>query len=226
MSALGDVERAPVHGGLHALVLAALPQVPRDSEAIQRALDDVLARDEFTQSKVRTPSWLEKLWHEFVDWFQRTFDFDLAGAGPFVVKAFYVLMIVAVLYLGVRLVLAWIRSRRATPEAALESARAARVAELLASARAARANGDVVLALRLHFWALVIGLSERGDLEYRDAWTNRELVERGHPRPEVARILAALVPDLDAKSFGHAPASDADVEQLAQLCREHLGAAA
>lgn len=206
--------------------MSALPQAPRDSDAIQRALDDVLAREEFAQSKVRTPSWLEKAWDNFVEWLERTFDFDLSGAGPLVVKAFYVLMAAAAIYLVVRLVVAWVRSRRATPEAALESARAARVAELLAAARAARANGDVVLALRLHFWALVIGLSERGDLEYRDAWTNRELVERGHPRPDVERILAALVPGLDAKSFGHAPASDADVEELAQLCREHLGATA
>ena len=206
--------------------MSALPQAPREPAAIQRAVEDVLARDEFAQSKIRTPSWLESLWNDFTDWFERTFDFHIGGAGELVATLIYVLLAAAVLYLVVRVVLAWLRNRRATPEAVLENARAVRVAQLLAAARAARANGDVVLALRLHFWALVIGLSERGDLEYRDSWTNRELVERGHPRPEVARILAALVPGLDARSFGHAPASDADVEELAQLCREHLGGVA
>lgn len=201
----------------------ALFQAPRDSETIQRAVEGVLARDEFARAVQREPSWLEQRWDDFTDWLERTFQLELGGAGDLLATVVYVLLAAAVIFLAVRLVMAWIRRRRETPEAALENARAVRVAELLAAARAARASGDVVAALRLHFWALVIGLSERGDLEYRDAWTNRELVERGRPRPEVERLLAALVPGLDAKSFGHAPASDADVEELAQLCREHLG---
>jgi len=203
--------------------MSAFSQAPRDSETIRRTIDGVLARDEFARAVQHEPSWLEQRWNEFTDWLERTFDLDIGGAGDLLVTLLYVLLAAAVVFLVVRLVMAWLRNRRATPEATLEHARAARVAELLAAARAARANGDVVTSLRLHFWALVIGLSERGDLEYRDAWTNRELVERGHPRPEVARVLAPLVPGLDAKSFGHAPASDADVEELAQLCREHLG---
>lgn len=90
-------------------------------------------------------------------------------------------------------------------------------------AREARAKRAFADALRFYAWALVVGLSERGDLEYRDAWTNRELVERGRPRPEALRVLAPLVPELDAKSFGHEPALEADVERLERLCREHLG---
>ena len=71
--------------------------------------------------------------------------------------------------------------------------------------------------------ALVLGLSERGELEYRDAWTNRELLERGSPRRDVAPILAGLVPRLDAQSFGHEPAGPADVENLSSLCDRLLG---
>ncbi|HZO10199.1 MAG TPA: DUF4129 domain-containing protein, partial [Myxococcota bacterium] len=87
----------------------------------------------------------------------------------------------------------------------------------------AAARGDRVAALRLLFRALVLGLSQRGELEYRDAWTNRELLERGAPPRDVAPVLAALVPRLDAQSFGHEPAVAEDVERLAALCDRFLG---
>ena len=60
-----------------------------------------------------------------------------------------------------------------------------RVLALRAAARTARAEGDVRLALRQLFLALFLGLGERGDLRYHDAWTNRELLRRG-PCPGLA----------------------------------------
>jgi hypothetical protein len=101
-----------------------------------------------------------------------------------------------------------------------------RIDELRARAQAARAAGDLVLALRLHFAALVIALGTRGDLEYRDAWTNRELLARGRPSEPVAALLAPLVEELDRKGFGGAPASEEDVETIERLSRHLLGARA
>ena len=99
---------------------------------------------------------------------------------------------------------------------------ARRVGELLAGARDARAAGDLRLALRLYFFALVVGLGRRGDLEYRDTWTNRELLERGHPTAPVSLLLEPLVGDLDRKGFGLAPTTEQDVTHLADLCARWL----
>lgn len=104
-----------------------------------------------------------------------------------------------------------------------------RVRELARRSREARERGELVLALRLSFFALVVGLSRRGDLEYRDAWTNRELVQRGRAPAPVAGELATLVADLDAKTFGSEPVELADLEHLdalhARWLGEHGGAA-
>jgi hypothetical protein len=104
--------------------------------------------------------------------------------------------------------------------------RAMRVADLRRRAREAEAAGDHAQALRFYFWALVVGLGQRGELEYRDAWTNRELLERGAPRPDVERVLRPLVPELDRKTFGRVPADADDVRRMAELCDNWLGAAA
>jgi hypothetical protein len=97
-----------------------------------------------------------------------------------------------------------------------------RVSELLARARTAREEGDLVLALRLTFFALVIGLGRRGDLEYRDSWTNRELLARGHPSADVAARLGPLVDELDFKMFGDGLTTESDLERLDELCRRWL----
>ena len=77
--------------------------------------------------------------------------------------------------------------------------------------------------MRLYFRALVLGLSERGELRYRDAWTNRELLELGAPRRDVLPLLLPLVPRLDAQSFGREPTTAEDVDRLASLCDRLLG---
>ena len=97
--------------------------------------------------------------------------------------------------------------------------------ELLAEARAARARGDLPLALRLFFFALVVGLGRVGDLEYHDAWTNRELLQRGSPSPQVARSLEGVVRELDLKGFGRVPTVAGDVDRLEALCSRLLGGA-
>ncbi|MFO1009497.1 MAG: hypothetical protein U1F29_05485 [Planctomycetota bacterium] len=195
----------------------------RDPATIHRVVEDVLAQEDYRRAGPREPSWLERLWERISEWFSDHFGFEFGGGGGQV--------LVYVLYGLIALLLLWLlftfvrraALRRGAAEEAPAAARARRVQELLARAREARAKGTFADALRFYAWALVVGLSERGDLEYRDAWTNRELVERGRPRPEALRVLAPLVPELDAKSFGHEPALEADVERLERLCREHLG---
>lgn len=116
------------------------------------------------------------------------------------------------------------RDEAAVPETA--ALVASRVRELRAMAREAEAEGDWIRALRLHFFALVVGLGERGDLEYRDAWTNRELLERGRPAREVERALRPFVRLLDAHSFGNVPSGPEEVREFRALCDRMLEAGA
>ena len=114
------------------------------------------------------------------------------------------------------------RAREDAPEHGL-AGRRRRAAELRAEADRARGSGDLARALRLYLFALVVGLGRRGELEYRDAWTNRELLERGQPSAEVRAELGPLVRELDRKLFGGEPSTAEDVEHLAALCERFLG---
>lgn len=78
----------------------------------------------------------------------------------------------------------------------------ARLAEWRARAAAARTAGDLTLALRLEFFALLLALSRRGDLELRDAWTPREMLERGRPSATARAALEPWLSELDARLFG------------------------
>ncbi len=186
-----------------------------DDRAVRAVLEDVLARPEFDDE----PSQLE-------DFLRRLELPEFEGLGlPGWLGPLLVGLLVALLV--------WKFVRRAkTPDEPGESEQAGpmtpaeRVRDLLERARVARTEGDLRLALRLFFFALVIGLSNRGDLRYRDAWTWRELLARGRPGTRVKGLLAELVTELEAKEFGRAPTSAADVERLESLCRQHLGSLA
>lgn len=99
-----------------------------------------------------------------------------------------------------------------------------RVAELRELARLAAERGEWIEALRLEFFALVVGLGERGDLQYRDAWTNRELLDRGAPRPAVSRALLPIVGRLDEHSFGRRPSGPDEVREFRDVCDRLLEA--
>lgn len=93
-----------------------------------------------------------------------------------------------------------------------------RVEALRRLAREAEEAADWTRALRLHFFAAVVGLGERGDLDYRDAWTNRELLERGDPSAQVRGTLSPLMQELDERSFGLRPTEAVDVRRFSSIC--------
>jgi len=185
------------------------------AETVRRALEEVLARGEFSREK----PWLQRL-------FDRIFDgVDLPGFGAPAGIAFAAVLGLAALVLLFFVVRRLARDVRAqggaaqqAPDRAQTDDVRARVAQLLREARAARERGDLTLALRLCFFALVVGLGRRGALEYRAAWTLRELLARGQPAPEVAAMLTPLTVELEGKSFGREPTRLADVERLEELC--------
>lgn len=97
----------------------------------------------------------------------------------------------------------------------------ARLADLHARAAAARAAGDLTLALRLSFFALLVALSRRGDLDLRDAWTPREMLERGRPSARVREWLEPVLGELDAGLFGPRGVTPDDLQRF-DVLRERL----
>ena len=191
--------------------------------AIREALDGVLARREFAppgeDPMLRLFEWLGDL--------LPAIDLPRSVGWPLL----SLLAIVFAVFLGWLLVQLGLQLPRRRGFAGVESAEAARalasrVGSLRAEAEQARRGGDLRLALRLSLFALFVGLGRRGDLDYRDAWTGRELLERGKPDPEVFSLLAPLVTELDAKLFGRQPATPEDVERMERLCDQWLGGTA
>jgi len=204
-------------------VAAGLPDAAQvaSRERVAEAVDAVLSRGEFREE----PRFFAELLEEFFGWLGELFDVPVESVESGVQVLWIVLAVVA------GAALAWFavsvarsRAARRAAGATAELAEVARrVAELRAEARRAQEAGELTRALRLYFFALVVGLGELGELEYDDAWTNRELLLRGEPDAEIARRLGPLVGELDAHSFGGRPTEPAEVERFAGLCEELLG---
>ena len=191
---------------------------PVDAEEVRATVSEVLSRPEFQPRSDEEPPFLRYL-EELLSGspslgIAGDIAFWLAIACGALVLTWLTMLLLTRLPAG--------RAPRRVPEG-VERTPAERVRELLQAAASARDEGDARLALRLYFFALVVGLGARGDLEYDDAWTNRELVERGEPNTELRAWLEPLVGELDALFFGSSQPSDGDVERLAQLARQHVG---
>lgn len=197
-----------------------LQQPPAAADEVRRQVHEILARKEFAGEE---DSWFVRLLKALDE--QLHLDLGAAGMARAVFWIMAISLGVLVAWVVIREVLLRVEAAAMAKSAGRSGSSAdvsRRVEELLAASRAARAKGELVLALRLSFFALVVGLGRRGDLEYRDAWTNRELLERGAPRAEVAALLAPLVEVLDRKGFGLEPARESDVDDLEALCRRVL----
>lgn len=210
-----------------ALTIAAGALAAEDAAQarVRERLAEILARPEFRPRRRGITDWIGDRLSDAFEWLSDLFGFKVP-AGLFV-QGLYVLgfLVLALgLFLAIRRLLR--AARRDSPSVVSVAAqRAARAAQLLAQAREAAQRGDLTLAARDYFWALVVGLSERGAIEYRDSWTFREALERGAPAAEITALLTPLVPKLDALSFGHAPVLAGDVEELASLCDRWLAGA-
>jgi len=200
---------------------------PLPVEHVRSSIDEILSRSEFSGRRGAFGQWLDDTLDKILSAIGDLFGIAPGAAGGAIVVIAYVALGAALAWIVWRIVRARIATQNSAPDAPAPNsieARRARVADLRRAAGAARATGNHVLALRLYFTALVVGLGERGDLEYRDAWTNRELLERGEPSEKIERTLSPLVRDLDAKSFGGVVAIDADVAQMSRVVDDLLGA--
>jgi hypothetical protein len=200
----------------------------QDRARVKETIDRILAEKEFRPAKGGLGSWLAEKFEKLADWISELFGLHSVGSARAMLVTFLILVAVLLGWAVARAIALRRPAVLRNAPAPAPDRRAATVAALRAAAREAAARGDHLAALRLAFRALVVGLSERGDLAYRDAWTNRELLERGAPRREVLPLLAALVPRLDAQSFGREPATAEDFARIDSLCDRLLarGAAA
>lgn len=191
----------------------------RSAEEVRAALERVLARPEFASRRSMLDEWIEGA-------FERL-DLDLSsGARDAFVVVGSILLVALLGWILLRVARA-VRGERegeaggSSDEGTPDTHR--RVAELRGAARAARARGELRLALRLSFLALVIGLSKQGAVAYRDAWTWRECLSRGKPRPDARALLEGLVGELEAKDFGTFPVLASDIARLEELLDIHVG---
>jgi hypothetical protein len=194
---------------------------------IRERIDRVLAREEFRQDGNALAQWVDERLRKIARWFGDLLGLSDPGSARLALQVLLVLVGIALVWAIARLVASRRRPRRTAAGGedapSSETQRGAAVAALRREARRAAESGQQVTALRLYFRALVLGLSERGELHYRDAWTNRELLERGAPRREVLPLIAPLVPRLDAQSFGKEPVAPTDVARMKDLCDRLLG---
>jgi len=194
----------------------------RSAEEVSAALERALARRERDE-----PTMLEEL----VTWLSERFGFEpIEQAGDVILWLFVILFAVLLLWI-LRRVLArdWSGAGRGVDfddEEVRGPSIAERVALLRREAAEARARGEMRLALQKLLFALVLGLGGRGDLEFHDAWTYRELLRRGNPSPDAGAILGPLVGELEAKDYGREPVGPDDLERLESLCTRYLGGAA
>ena len=143
-----------------------------------------------------------------------------------------VLKTVALVLLGLVL-LVWIsrlvsrrrvRARGSAGALALDSRRA-RAAALRAAAVRSHASGELALALRQQLTALVVGLGEHGQLDYRPAWTLRELVARGRPPLALAGALEQLIDEVEPLCFARVEVREADYQRVARFVDQKLAEA-
>ena len=189
------------------------------AERVRTTLREILERERIPAEE-REPHWLVEL-------LSRLFgDVEAVSAGVyfFLLLAVAALAVLLFVYLNGKL-----RPRSVGASGATSGGGEAvrlRVAELVGRARRAADSGDCALAVRLHLFALVVGLSEHGDLEFRPSWTNRELIERGRPPAEVREAVQRLLDDLEPKTFGRETATESDVRRVESLAARLLGGAA
>ncbi|MEY2785923.1 MAG: hypothetical protein RL277_2135 [Planctomycetota bacterium] len=201
----------------------------KSSEEVRAALEKALeAPPELGEQQ----SLLARAWERFLEWLSEQ-GLLPGGLGAISEGLGYVLWVLVAVLVGLLLWYGWrlyqqmARARElaaAQREAEERESLAARVSRLLAEAHAAETSGDHRLALRLYFWALVVGLSGQGRIEYRDAWTGREMLERTRLADELAEQLRPLVREVDLLSFGGGVVAAQDSARMAAACREWLHA--
>jgi len=211
-------------------VIGALLQgrPPAGEQEVKDALERVMGRAGFVPEE---QGWFGRTLENFVKWLNEVFDIRPGVVGDLFATLLYVLLGLLIAWLVWLVVRSIVDARRARARALAAlppppETLAARLARLLAEARAAESAGDHLRALRLYFWALVVGLSQRGELAYRDAWTAREMLARGRAGADVRARLEPLVREIDGKSFGNEPCNAQDSARLAAVCREFLGGVA
>ncbi len=195
--------------------MIAFFQDPIGAEVVRERAKEIIAG---LSPASASKNWLQRLLEHF-DPFRHvgSWMFDY---GSWVAYTLYFLAAAAVIGLVILLV-RQIEWRRARSPGLADAGQAAqvreRVANLLRRAREARNAGERLAALRLFFAAFVIGLSRRGDLEFREAWTNHELAQRGAHTPELRATLTPLVLELDLLVYGGREISDAQLNRLEEL---------
>jgi hypothetical protein len=187
------------------------------AEVVRNELAEVLTRPELRER--------ESLLERFIRWLQPHLETkEVEAFGDALLAVLSVGLLLALFVLLRRAFRAYRSEELSTADEARSTAERAdaRVRELAARARQARADGDLRLAVRSYLEALLLALSGRGDFELRPSWTNRELLARGKLVRAVRELLEPLVRELEPKEFGRAHIEARDLERLEVLLAPYL----
>jgi hypothetical protein len=195
-------------------------------ERVAECVAEVLSRPGFPTEPGPIEETLEEIW-QWVQSLLNDIGFGLPSGGVWTAVEWLwgaiILLLVAFLAYWLRRRILEVQSGARGPVKGLSEQVVSRIGDLRRQAQDAEAQGDLTLALRLYFFALVIGLGQKGELEYNDAWTNRELLERGQTAADVAKNLKPLVGALNEHSFGERRTEPHEVRRFAELCESMLG---
>lgn len=182
--------------------LPGLLAVGPPADDVRAAADRVFARPEFRPSEPGPVNWLLRQLGDFFRWLGTLYD-----GSPLL---FWTLLVGCLVLLVLMLVLIGFQLRTvfAGGGRRAEADRAERVrrsAEYAAEADRRAAAGDFTEAVRYLFLSLVYRFDERGRVNFRTAYTNREYLGLLADRATVQGPLRLLVDTLDDHWYGQRP---------------------
>lgn len=201
-------------------------QVVQSRDQVREALDRVAAREEFRKLLGKQSEEKSGFWKWLDDFFSDSgSDSSVAqtvGSGfSWLPAVLACIVVVAILVFVVRAFMVT-TGKADQQEETLEDRRAQFIAEQLRLGAAARQAGQLNLALRAYWSALVTGVGRGDDLVFRTSWTCREMLARSPIEASDVQLVAGLLEHVERLEFGDEVICTGDVDELAALCTERL----
>lgn len=194
-----------------------------DAERVRDAAEVVLGRAEYAALR---ESPLSRFLTEVRSWIAEQL-FDLFSGTAAASVGLVIAVVVVLVVVGLAVVALLGAQRRATADLVVDAVEDASVGEAMAAADAARADGDLVTAVRRRYGALLLELEERDVVPRVPGLTVGEVdaaVRRA--APAVAGVVADAGTALADIVYGHRVATPADDELVSRALRAVRGGVA
>jgi hypothetical protein len=185
---------------------------PPSADEIRQAAVRVFARPEFRPTETGAGGWLLRQLAEFFQWLGGLYEAAPALFWLILIGCVIALVgLIALMVFQVRSAFAGGRGRRAG--SAEQAERARRSAAYRDEADRRAAAGDYTEAVRHLFLSLVYRFDERGRINFRGEYTNREYLDLLSDRGSIRDAVRVLVDTLDDHWYGQRPCGRPQYEQ-------------